>query len=46
MHRPARDFARWWDGGDGDETARNLVVADTDGQYLAARDLHSPEESS
>ncbi|MGC4979236.1 hypothetical protein ACLQ18_00955 [Streptomyces sp. DT193] len=42
----ARDFARWWDGDDGDGTAWNLVVADTDGQRLAARDLHSQGEPS
>ncbi|QIY62442.1 hypothetical protein HEP85_13100 [Streptomyces sp. RPA4-2] len=46
VRRPARDFARWWDGDDGDGTAWNLVVADTDGRRLAARDLHSQEESS
>lgn len=42
----AHDFARWWDGDDGDGTAWNLVVADTDGQRLAARGLHSQGESS
>ncbi|MFD8424955.1 hypothetical protein [Streptomyces sp. NPDC059466] len=44
--RLAQDFARWWDGDDGDATAWNLVVADTDGQRLATRDLHSRQKSS
>ncbi|WP_406177387.1 hypothetical protein [Streptomyces sp. NBC_00996] len=46
VRRLARDFARWWDGDDGDGTAWNLVVADTDGQRLATRNLHSVGESS
>ncbi|MFD1272485.1 hypothetical protein ACFQ51_13355 [Streptomyces kaempferi] len=46
MRRLPRDFARWWDGDDGDGTTWNLVVADTEGQRLATRDLHSQEESS
>ncbi|MET9410263.1 hypothetical protein ABZX90_31570 [Streptomyces sp. NPDC002935] len=43
--RLARDFTRWRDGDDGDGRAWNLVVADTEGRRLDARDLHSPEES-
>ncbi|KAB1990852.1 hypothetical protein [Streptomyces triticiradicis] len=46
VRRLAGDFARWWDGDDGDGTAWNLVVTDADGRRLAARDLRSREESS
>ncbi|MGW1964643.1 hypothetical protein ACWCPD_30905 [Streptomyces sp. NPDC001935] len=46
VHGLARDFARWWDGDDGDGTAWNVVVADSDGQRLAARALHARDTSS